>query len=252
MKASTIRNADNSKVEPQTLTALCERLASKLERAGFVTHVEQLNSQAIKIGLHMSSFRVDTKRLGHNARVGWYNGMGQFMGNSSPKGYKRTDVPTWDQRVEFNDIVNDVFDKFELTCTIKSGAYTVRSRTGRRSESDWTHEGHNAGYSGDASREIMPEKDAREHCDSDRLEAEYAEKMRPQRLAQAREARARRKAFEASKRVTVAGLWNNSKRNGKQLTHYAFGQLVASLSSWEQRRVVRASMEATLNVAVSV
>ena len=245
MKATGIRYKNKqglSKPSERILEDLCEKILWAMERKGFITNAAVLNSTSIKIGLHMSSFRVNTTKLGHNARTN------QFI--KSPKGYKRTDVPTWDQRVEFNDIVNDLFDSYSLQATIKSGCYTVRSRQGRRSEHDWHHETPMSyHFNADADREILPEADMRERCDSDRLEREHREKTKVERLEKAREYRKRIKLFEQAKRVIVAVFYqyrDKPTKNGKQLTHAKFFMLLQNLASWEAKRIRKASIEATL------
>lgn len=186
MRAVTIRyNKKNGAGRPteRFLEEFCESIVFKLRNNGFITEASLVNSSSIKIGLHMSSFRVDTAKLGHNARVGRQTHLCAYFKSDSPKGYKRTDVPTWEQRVQFNDIVNDMFDAYGLMATIRSGAYVVRTRDGRRAEWDWAHEGDSSGnWSCDAQRDIiMSEAEARELLDSDRLEAEHKVKQRLQR-----------------------------------------------------------------------
>lgn len=192
MKASAIRyNEKNGGGKPteRFLDDLCEIIVAKAAKAGFITGSHRLTGTAIKIGMHMSSFRINTAKLGHNARVGRTNAYG-WHGIQSPKGYKRTNVPTWEQREDFNHLVNDVFDKFGLVATITSGNYTVRTRSGR--VNDWNYGGDRGkGWSGDACRDIVTEKEAREDLDSDRLEAEHRERMRVVRLERAREKRVR-------------------------------------------------------------
>lgn len=223
------------------LDELCQAILAATGKAGYITDAHRLTGSAIKIGLHMSSFRVDTAKLGHNARVG------RFV--KSPKGYKRTDVPTWDQRVEFNDIVNDVFDRYGLVALIKSGSFTVRDkREGRKDEGDWQYQKpmhYGFDYCPD---EIMPEADARDACDSDRLEAEHKAAQAPIKREQARAARQRRKLFESCRHVTLAGFYRCEGRidqNDKKMTHKQFAKRISTLSSWERRRVVKATMEET-------
>ena len=73
MKASAIRyNEKNGGGKPteRFLDELCEIIVAKAAKAGFITGSHRLTGTAIKIGMHMSSFRVNTAKLGHNARVG--------------------------------------------------------------------------------------------------------------------------------------------------------------------------------------
>lgn len=245
MRATYIRNQDKSKLSESELETLCQYIVSKAAKAGFETDASILSGGAIKIGINMRSFQIIPATLGYNARIGRHV--------SSPKGYKRTLVPTWEQREDFNHLVNDAFDKYKLTANIKSGPYTVRTREGRVDSWD-PISGYIGGSDyngmGDLIGEILPEKEAREYLDSDRLETEHSEKMRPIRLEQAREARARRKAFDNAKRVCVAGFYEyntpeNKRRNGKLLTHSQFLKLLSKLSQWEVRRVRLASIKAT-------
>lgn len=243
MRATAIRYKSTKEIPVSTvLENLCEYIVHKASAAGFITESQVLTKTSIKVGMHMSSFRVNTAMLGHNARLGiaayGYNGC------KSPKGYKRTNVPTWDQRVEFNNIVNDAFDKYKLTARIVSGNYTVRTKEGRINS--WYEGGDRGnGWSGDASVEIISELEARERLDSDRLEKEHAEKTKVTRLAKAKQRREVVKLYENAKRVVVAGFWSYSgkpTKNGKKLTHGAFEKMLAKLDQWQARKVRSASI----------
>jgi hypothetical protein len=192
MKASAIRyNEKNGGGKPteRFLDDLCEIIVSETAKAGFITGSHRLTGTAIKIGMHMSSFRINTAKLGYNARVGRTSAYG-WHGIQCSKGYKRTNVPTWEQREEFNHLVNDIFDRFGLVATIVSGNYTVRTRSGR--VDDWNYGGDRGnGWSGDACHDIVSEKEARESLDSDRLEAEHHERMRMVRCERSLEKRTR-------------------------------------------------------------
>lgn len=175
MRATAIRYKKDGKVISDShMVALIQEVMRRTTRAGFRTDVKWLNSTSIKIGLHKSSFRIDTDKLGYNARIG------RFV--YSPKGYKRTDTPTWDQRVEFNNIVNDVFDRLRLTAGIKSGCFIIRERDfGRKSERHWEDQTptwmgyHGAGKNGmgETISDIVPESEARESMDSDERETRH-------------------------------------------------------------------------------
>src|SRR5690606_29332298 len=168
----------------RVLESLCNEIVAEAASEGFITESHVKSGTSVKIGLHMRSFRIDTQMLGHNARVG--NAAYGWNGNQSPKGYKRTDVPTWEQREDFNHLVNDIFDRHGLLAKIVSGNYTVRTHEGRVNY--WDYGGDRGlGWSGDACHEIMPENEAREICDSDRLEAEHKEAMRETRREKERE-----------------------------------------------------------------
>lgn len=120
------------------LESIVNDLRAEFIKQGFETEVEQKNSTAVKIGGGGKCFTVNVAQLGHNASIGFTNGMGYFYDNTGIKGYKRTSIPTWDQRVEFNDIINKILDAYEVTANIKSGPYTIRHKDlGGYSEGDW-------------------------------------------------------------------------------------------------------------------
>lgn len=126
MKVTCMRK-DGRKLTWGELDDVCNALIARFEFSGFITEVHQLGLTSIKIGLRMRSFRINTEMLGHNARLGYLNGLRQLMQCShTDVGFKRTDVPTWEQREEFNHIVNAVFDKYDISANIKSGPYTIR------------------------------------------------------------------------------------------------------------------------------
>lgn len=102
--------------DSKTLYNLSYKLETLLSKKGFITHV---GLEEGTIGLHMRSFKIDTKKLGYNAKI-------SYMTSNPKKGYKRTDVPLWEQREEFNHIVNAFFDKHNITAKIVSGKYLVR------------------------------------------------------------------------------------------------------------------------------
>lgn len=250
---------DFSVPEIHHLQRVCDAIIHATSRAGFITDAEPIGKYSIKIGMHSRCFRVNTTMIGHNARVGRYI--------SSPKGYKRTDVPTWDQRVEFNDIVNNCFDRAGLAGRIMSGTFKVRTKDqGRCDEDDWKMQGAqtyscdtgNYGASvngfGEVISEIMTEKEAREHCESDRLEAEHKAKTRVERLAKAKLYRDSVKAFEKSERVTIAGAWeywgpiragNTRIKNGVKIRHWQFSKMLARLPEDRARKIKSASIAQT-------
>lgn len=170
MKAKRIRYQDGSKVEQGVLHLVCETIVRRAARVGFIVDAEMEDDSTIDIGLHMRSFRIDVNKIGHNAKLN-----GQY-GHKSPKGYIRTDVPTWDQRVEFNNLVNAVFDSHKLIASIISGNYTVRKPHMGGAVRSWPEGGDRAsggGWSGDCTSWILPESEARRQCNSDALEAKH-------------------------------------------------------------------------------
>lgn len=129
MKLTKIRNKDG-KLDSFNLQVVCNALKRSLECYHFITEVTPVNSQYIKIGLHMRSFKIDVKAIGYNARRTPFDSKYKL-------GYRRTDTPTWNQRVQFNDIVNAVLNSLGIFCNIKSGSYTIRYGGIAFNESDW-------------------------------------------------------------------------------------------------------------------
>jgi hypothetical protein len=120
MRATNIRIAGKKPTREQLKDVVC-MLNDAYQSAGYLTGVE-ISGAAVLISSGLGQFRVDTDKLGHNAR---------FRRWGSPvRGYVRTDVPTWEQRVDFNNITNRVFDAMDATATIRSGPFTVRDRDG--------------------------------------------------------------------------------------------------------------------------
>lgn len=128
MKVTKIKS-NGKKVSLSELETLCQYIVFKASAAGFITESSVVNSQSIKIGLHMRTFKIDVNQLGYNAQYNPYR--------QTKLGYVRTCTPTWEQRVEFNNIVNEAFDRFKLTANIKSGDYTIRKGFYSYTEDDW-------------------------------------------------------------------------------------------------------------------
>lgn len=235
MKLTKIRNSDGSKLTERMVEEYAQLILQALNKKGFKTNAYATGATSMKIGLHMSSFRIDTTKLGHNARVGiaayGYNGC------KSPKGYKRTDVPTWDQRVEFNDTVNYILDKFNIHANIKSGAYTIRKGDWSYCENDWYNQGSNFSYSADASRQIIPEAEARESLDSDRLEAEHKLAMKVVTSEKAKARREKQKAIRQAKKLKVYLSGYPKPKIDKVVTQNAFQKLLLKLEKWERRHL---------------
>lgn len=230
MLATNIRR-DGMKLTKKEMKSLCVSLRKQFDYLGFITEVEIKNPSSIKIGLHMSSFRIDAKKLGYNAKLD---------DRSESKGYKRTCVPHWGQRVKFNDTVNDVFDNFKLSARIQSGCYRVRSKdSGRHSERDWVNTESNSGFSGNASSSIMTEADARESCNSDEMEREHKEKMRVIKNESAKERRDRMRSFKNASCVTM------------KVNHDQFEKMISALPDWQKRQVKEKAITFTLVAVVA-
>src|ERR1700684_2985374 len=74
-------------------------LASKLDKAGFITQVSIATSSSLRIGLRMKSFVLDVSKHDRNLK----------------SNTRLTNLPTWHQRVKFNNIVNSVLNKFKVS-----------------------------------------------------------------------------------------------------------------------------------------
>lgn len=116
-------------IKGEKLGGFLETIKSQLEfefyKKGFITEVYIVNSQSIKIGLWMNTFKLDTSKHDRNLQV-------------NPFQSKLTTLPTWDQRVVFNNIVNKVLNKFKVSANVKSGPFTVREGTKCFTEYEWT------------------------------------------------------------------------------------------------------------------
>jgi hypothetical protein len=120
-----MRTDKNEIPSTDVILALEKALKTAFTKSGFISDAKADSRVAMKIGLHMRSFRIDVSKLGHNRDYG-------YVGLRCKAGYKLTDSPTWSQREDFNHLVNDVFDRFKLSAQIKSGTFVVRSKsTGR-------------------------------------------------------------------------------------------------------------------------
>lgn len=145
MKLTCIRTQTGDKPVDDQISAVENELNNAFSASGFITDV---NLSFGKIGLHMRSFRINTDTLGHNARTSPWG--------REIAGWKKTDVPTWDQRVEFNDIINNVFDRFGWSANIKSGTFHIRSKKiGAFNESDWNDQDR-GGFYGNSGPDVFP------------------------------------------------------------------------------------------------
>lgn len=131
MRVTNIRNAKDSVLASNELRALASQLRIALIRAGFLTDVEVVTSSGLNISNGQTAFRVDTALLGWNAKVGYYDGAGTVLERrATSEGFQKTSLPTWDQRVAFCRLVNDVLDSHRVTASVLgSGAFVVRTPT---------------------------------------------------------------------------------------------------------------------------
>ncbi len=121
-----------TRIKGPMLQLLQSKLQYEITKAGYISDVTIMNTSRIDIGLHMCSFRVNTKVHGYNAR---YNPHMTYKA-----GYKRTSTPTWEQRVDFNNIVNAVLNKYKVSCNVTSGDFIIRQGTKVFTEYDWENQ----------------------------------------------------------------------------------------------------------------
>lgn len=124
MKITKMR-IKGKKLNSDEIQVIVFSLRARLGRAGYVTNVESLTETSIKVGMHMASFRIDTTVHDRNL---------YHTPHAEPK---LTNLPTWEQRVDFNNIVNAVLNKFKVSANVKSGDYTVRKGDVSMTETDW-------------------------------------------------------------------------------------------------------------------
>lgn len=128
MKLTKLRNKDGEKFSWEELESISRDLQNSIGAAGYESEACQVNSTCIKIGLHKRSFSVVLARHGYNTQHG--------MGGAK----RRTNLPSWDQRVDFNNIINSVLDDHQASCNIKSGEYIIRQGTKSFTGEDWEYQ----------------------------------------------------------------------------------------------------------------
>lgn len=179
MKFTKIKSMDH---KPVNLGKLTTELVTTLAKKGFVTGIDILSETSFKLGLHGRSFNVNIKKIGANLR--------RDHSRKSITGWKRTNVPTWDQRVEYNQTVQELFDKYNLSAKITSGQIVVRDGVENLTESDWNSTVH-----ADSKDTIQPMYDA------------YVTEEKEARKARAKELAAEKRArmCNAEKFITDIG-----------------------------------------------
>lgn len=128
MKITKIRTKQNEKPSMDVLNSVKTDLNLAFKKAGFITDVYIINNVSMKIGLHMRSFSLDLTKHDRNL---------QCNPHLNPK---LTNLPTWDQRVIFNNLINKVFNKYKLSANIKSGPFTIRKGFESMNENDWYYQ----------------------------------------------------------------------------------------------------------------
>lgn len=131
MKITFIRDKQGSKITSERLDRMACYIERSMEAIGFETKAIVKNSSRIDLTLGGSCFRIIPEKLGYNASYT------PFSGSQYKLGYKRTRVPTWDQRVEFNNMLNKILDNYEVSANIKAMELIIRQGTKSYNENDW-------------------------------------------------------------------------------------------------------------------
>lgn len=174
MKITSIRIKGQKPTGVQLVDIMYD-LKKRFQRAGFITGIEVKNTTSLKVGQHMRSFSLDITKHDRNLQC-------------SPYANKLTNLPTWDQRVEFNNIINSVLNKYKVSANISSGPYTIRKGLVNFGESDW----HNQ------TPEYIRHNHARGYCIESVDEVQYLDEKRLQNNAKAKQRRLDKKAQQAS------------------------------------------------------
>lgn len=154
MKVTRIRIGEGTK-KPTTkeLLNIKTLLCIGFKGAGFITEVSIVNSTSIRIGLHMKSFVLDLTKHHRNLY-------------RSRFGENLTSLPTWKQRVGFNEIVNDVLNDLKVSALVRSDVFDIRNGMHCFDEYDWNHQLINSPYR-NQNTEII-EIDENEYLDEKR------------------------------------------------------------------------------------
>lgn len=124
MKITKIR-MNGQKLTAEQMAKLKQKLSFNLSKAGFVTDVSIVNSTCIHLGCNRKSFIINTALLGYNTR---------YNPHSGPK---RSSTPTWNQRVTYNNIINDLLNHHKITANIVSGPFIIRKGDQCYTETNW-------------------------------------------------------------------------------------------------------------------
>jgi len=112
----------NNILDADTINNLINTLQVEFNKNHFIVDVVQVSKKRIKLIKHQCQFKINTNVLGYNyhARTG-----------------RRTSVPTWSERVQFNNIINNVLDSFDISADVKSTGFIIRIDKQSFTENDW-------------------------------------------------------------------------------------------------------------------
>jgi hypothetical protein len=128
------------------LELVCDEIENHMRSLGFKCEANIVNSTALKVDWNKSQFRIDTDKLGYNTQC-------------RPGHLRRTNLPSWDQRVEFNDALNAILTRFGFSANVKSGPFTIREGFEIFTESDWTDQKPDYIYQNEANGYVVTRGD---------------------------------------------------------------------------------------------
>lgn len=218
MQVTSIRKR-GKKLDQFELIELAIKIQKAFDRAGFRTHVRAVGLSGIHISENSKCFTIDPNIHARNAKYLRYR---TEVGLS----WKRTLLPTWQQRVQFNNILNQILDKANITASIRSGIFTIRSvREGAFTAAYWSMQA--GGDHGDVV-ELTAE-----------MEAEATRIRKLHRAQQAKIARDRK----AGRMVKLEIMYGDSVRETEILTdtEYRERRLEMSTGDFHTHRATRVS-----------
>lgn len=112
------------KLSNHELSNLIYSIEKFMGKIGFKVKGEIRNSQSIKLTYNKKQFEIDPIVLGYNTRYSFGT-------------KKLTRVPSWDQRVKFNEELNSILDINDISCKVISGPFLIREGTTSYKETDW-------------------------------------------------------------------------------------------------------------------
>jgi hypothetical protein len=120
------------KDKPFSTSELASELVGVLAKKGFLTDVKETSPRGFVLSINKASFFIDTEKLGCNLRPA----------HGTLTKYKRTNIPTWGQRVEYNLTVQKFLNKKGLVCKVTSGGFLIKDYERDYVENDWHYQSH--------------------------------------------------------------------------------------------------------------
>lgn len=137
MRFTDIRR-NKRKLTKSSLNRLARCLQSQVQNEGFVAWSRVVNSSRIDLSNSGCSFTINLNKLPYNARWTKWT-IEAFKEGHLKKPFIRTTTPTWEQRKDYNHLVNILLDRLKITCRVVSGPYEVRCKQWGRVNSWYDH-----------------------------------------------------------------------------------------------------------------